>query len=690
MSISAHSEHRRDLLAKLSSAADEVAQDAFAGLRWSDFSGQTGIQLVSELATQLAGSDLLPRRAQASRLRTLLLGLKPHGPESQLLAIAARDFPAHLRVTAAEFLPATLRPELYGARDTVVESVPASVLGEFHSTFSSSGPPVPAIAIIAGSEARASHVLDALPARDERAEYSTVLLLSHPDQQEGNVRRLMTTPAGLDPIGIQSIQEARQQLQTNREICACIIDQSFLETVTETEQREFFADVARYSTFLRLRIQDGAHLKLEHSEVERVLKRERGLGTGLPYAALTFQSDSNIRPAEVADLQRGRDLLRSHQGAEFVLGELTPSEARLLVAAVRTRVQAERLDGRVEIERLKTTFLSGGRSGARVATVQVNGRGRTYVAKVTSKQFALEEIPRFRSFVQEWDLTLQPEAHFHGDEAVMLFGLVPSDDNNSVPAPMLEDRLEKLWNDQWMQCENGTELRRRAEALGRGLERAAHGLERLNALEPVAGPFRCYGNPSTAHLEALDSEGFEWGMEQSRIEARLKALARFTRLERAAVVHGDIHLRNMLVRGDGDIHLIDYASSGPGHPALDLVRFEMALYVGPVRQFETESRCVAFQRAVSIDRASLDVLQEGYPTFFQCYVNEVCARGIVAARDAAINAVQRHGGDANDYLAAKYLVAWQHVGIIGSHTGLARAVIESLAPEINAWELPAL
>jgi hypothetical protein len=70
-------------------------------------------------------------------------------------------------------------------------------------------------------------------------------------------------------------------------------------------------------------------------------------------------------------------------------------------------------------------------------------------------------------------------------------------------------------------------------------------------------------------------------------------------------------------------------------------------------------------------------------------VNEACARGIVAARDAAISAVQRHGGDANDYLAAKYLVAWQHIGLVGSHTGLARAMIEALAPEINACEPPA-
>ena len=47
-------------------------------------------------------------------------------------------------------------------------------------------------------------------------------------------------------------------------------------------------------------------------------------------------------------------------------------------------------------------------------------------------------------------------------------------------------------------------------------------------------------------------------------------------------MHGDVHLRNILIRGESEVHLVDYAASGPGHPAVDLVRFELALYLGPV------------------------------------------------------------------------------------------------------------
>ena len=88
-------------------------------------------------------------------------------------------------------------------------------------------------------------------------------------------------------------------------------------------------------------------------------------------------------------------------------------------------------------------------------------------------------------------------------------------------------------------------------------------------------------------------------------------------MAKSAIVHGDIHLRNVLIRGESEVRVIDYEASGPGHPALDLVRFELALYLGPVRQFEDEASSVAFQRALSIGRGPLDILRSSFPDFFQ-------------------------------------------------------------------------
>ena len=66
-------------------------------------------------------------------------------------------------------------------------------------------------------------------------------------------------------------------------------------------------------------------------------------------------------------------------------------------------------------------------------------------------------------------------------------------------------------------------------------------------------------------------------------------------------------------------------------------------------------------------------------------LNRICMRGCVAARDGAIAASRSHGGDASDYLAAKYLAAWQYLLVDGMQGGLARSVISALSPEIAKW-----
>ena len=509
-------------------------------------------------------------------------------------------------------------------------------------------------------------------------DFSTVLLLAHPDRQDAN--RHLLLDANLDPVGI-TIEGLEQSLAESRDICGCVVDESVLESLAIDEQRALFVRLAAYSSFAHLRIHD-ASLKLQPDEIARIIKQARGLGNDVPYSAFSVQSDYVLRSSEIPAFQRPGELLRTRSGAEFILGELSHAESGLLIAATRSRIEAERLSGTVRVDSVVIRFLSGGRSGARLVTVRVNDEGRTFVAKITAKSCALDEICRFRTFIHDWDPLLDPEAYFHGDAAVILFGLVHDDHDSSAPAEPLERRLENLWNCQWMGSDEERELATQAEAIGRGLERVAQSLKNLNSKPGKASEeFPCLVHPSTQHIESLESIGFDWGLVPNAVAVRSLAASRFDTLAHAAVVHGDVHLRNVLIRG-GDVHLIDYAASGPGHPALDLVRLELSLYVGPTRHFEQEERGVEFQRAFSIERLSLENLRHEFPTFFQCYVNVVCARAMVAARDEAIAAVRAHNGGPGDYLATKYLLAWQYFGMIGSHTGLARAVINALAPEI--------
>ena len=478
--------------------------------------------------------------------------------------------------------------------------------------------------------------------------------------------------------------DVERVLATSTDICGCAIDQSAL-TVLDTETQEaLFTTLAEYSSFIAIRVHEGAGLKVSRDRVSQILKSARQLGTHVSHDAISFRSDGTIQETELSFFQNAAKLLQSHESASFALGELTPAEVQLLVAAARARVQAGSFDPELDTKPLTVRFLTGGRSEAKLATV-VCGNTPTFVAKIMPKDRALDEMLRFRTFVQPFDDELSPECHLHARIAVILFRLVRRDDDPSTPAESLKERLREVWDQQWLQS-NSEEAGHDGVFLGRALMRVARTLAELNSNAPPPNWNRqSFVNPPATHLDALERKGFVWGLGDSAKVARRAAAERVRRMEKSAIVHGDLHLRNVLIRGESEVRLIDYEASGPGHPALDLVRFELALYLGPVRQFEDEASSVAFQRALSLDRAQFDVLRRTFRVFFQCHVNSACAAGMTEARDAAIDVLANHGGDVRDYLAMKFLVAWQNLAFIGSQTGLARAVILATADEIAAW-----
>ena len=656
---------RDEFIRRVAGDTDRTAQDALKPGPWQDVGADAAAHLVRDIADVLSRNPRLSKRTQAHRLETLLRGLALRGNPASRVARAARGFPAHLRMAVATAIPAEARLELYGSRRR------SAALRAEETT------DTPAPALEPADQASASPETD-----QERLGHSTVLLLSHPDRQVAN-RRLLGS-AELDPMVVETPADLERVLATSTGVCGCAIDQSAL-TVLDTEAQEaLFATLAEYSSFIAVRVHEGARLRISRDRVSQILQTARQLGTHVPHDAISFRSDRTIQETELSFYQNAAKLLRSHESASFALGELTPAEVQLLVAAARARMRAGSFDPELDAKPLTVRFLTGGRSGAKLATV-VCGNIPTFVAKITPKDRALDEMQRFRTFVQPLNDELSPECHLHGRTAVILFRLVRGDSDPSTPAESLEDRLREVWNKQWLQS-NSEGAEQEAAFLERALTRVAQTLAELNRNAP---PPSCnlgsFVNPPATHIDTLDRQGFVWGLSDCARRARRTAAKRVRRMAKSAIVHGDLHLRNVLIRGESEVRLIDYEASGPGHPALDLVRFELALYLGPVRQFEDEASSVAFQRAVSIDRAPVEVLRSSFQDFFQCHVNSACAAGMTGARDAALDVLQNHGGDHRDYLAMKFLVAWQNLAIIGSQTGLARAVILATAEEIAEW-----
>ncbi len=657
---------RVDFIARVAADNDRIAQDALVSGFLRGREVDSIVHLVRDVADALNRNLRLSKRTQAHRLERLLRCLPLH--ESQLflsLARVAREFSPHLRLTVANVIPDCARIEVYRPESTAPTPTTEKVPDDL--------PPVRGLALLSLADPERGH---------QGLGYSTVLLLSHPDHQDSN-RKLLRN-AGLDPMVVGTCDELREVLATSTEVCGCAIDQSVLTFLDANDQVDLFETLARYSSFVAIRVHDAPELLVSHERASKIIKKVRQLGTRVPRDAISFQTDRRIRAAELSFFSNAAQLLRAHESTSFVLGDLTSTEARLLVAAARARVRAEGLDTELDSKPITVRFLPGGRSGARLVTVKC-GETQEFVAKVTCKDCALEEMLRFRTFIQRWNGALRPECHFHGKAAVIFFDLVSTDVDSTIPAETLEERLGDIWDKQWFQS-SPTELEEKRMFLEKALTRVAKTLAALNEHKPLHnGDLETSVNPPATHLDALEQEGFVWGLSSCAMKARQVAARRVRRMARLAVVHGDIHLRNVLIRGESEVHLIDYAASGPGHPAVDLVRLELALYLGPVRQFEDDKTSVAFQKALSVDQATIDCLSKRFPDFFECHVNAACAVGMTNTRDAAITVLQKHRGGHRDYLATKFLVAWQHLGIIGSQTALARAVILATADEIAGW-----
>ncbi|MXW84123.1 MAG: aminoglycoside phosphotransferase family protein [Rhodothermaceae bacterium] len=650
---------RDEFVAHIADDSDRIAQDALVSGFLKDRQVDFTVRLVCDVVDALSQNLSLSRRIQAHRLEKLLLRI-PSRQDRYFLSLAqsARGFPAHFRVTVANVIPDSIRSEVYRSGNIALASVRET------------------------TRVTPSSVMKRDPGASGKTEADIILLFSHPDHQVSN--RKLLTDAELYPIVVDTFDKLKKELATNIGVCGCVIDQSVLVLLDPAAQNNLFKVLAKYSSFIVIRVHDVPELLVSPDEVRKIIKKERQLGIPVPNEAIWFQPDRRIRETELSFFKNAAELLHAYDSTSFVLGDLNLIEARLLVAAARARTRAERPDSEMGSEPITIRFLHGGLSGARLVTVNC-GVIQTLVAKVTCKDHAFGEMQRFQSLIKNWDRGLSPECHFHGNAAVIFFNLVRADSGSETPAEPLEKRLSDLWNDQWLQSPSTGMLEERI-FLEKALTRVARTLAELNKLEPPQdGDLNTYVNPPATHLNVLDQRGFIWGLNDCAKQALEIATGRFRRMERSAIVHGDIHLRNILIRGESEVHLIDFAESGPGHPAVDLVRFELALYLGPVRQFEADKTGVAFQRALSIEHATLDHLKERFPTFFQVHVNTACAVGMTAARDFVIEVLGEHGGDIHDYLAVKFLVAWQHLGIIGSQTGHARAVILATADEIAGW-----
>lgn len=644
-----------DLLAALTGSSRDGYFGALPRLR--DFRSAAAAARVAfaiQAAEELARRGEVSEHEQAERF-TAILDMLGSDPESHpLLARGAAALPRRLKNAVALMIPAELRP-LLDHRAAAPVSVPQTTAPAPTAITPPAGPPIP---IAEG--------------------WSTVFLLSREDDQTCDRNKRLLQIHHFGSVRLDSREKLTQALGDSWDVSGCVVDRSFLTALDREGQMAFFEELARFSTFLWIRIQEEG-LLLDCQTLQAVIKRSRCQHGPVDHNQLAVQKGGELSEWELGYMINARETLRTDSTARFIPEEIDDAERMVLLAAARQFASEFYADANPTISALPTRFLGGGRSGAKIALITVDRQRVPVVAKIDKKPHVLDEMDRFMTFIAPWDNELSPRVYLHGDVGVIIFGLVRGEAASRDPAPHLEDRLNLYWTQEIFEFER---LQPSEEQnIIAGLRNAAAILCDLNSRRcPSPCNHRSYANPDVGHLRKLEGRNIRWDFDDGAFQARDRAMERYRRLGDAAIVHGDIQLRNILVRGDRDAHLIDYAGSGPGHPAIDLVRFELMLFVKCFKQKQHEDGCSAFQVALTLQGATAESLLRDFPLLLASSLNRICMYGCIAARDGALRAVTAHRGDRGDYLAAKYLAAWQYLIIDGFQGGLARSVISALAP----------
>lgn len=506
-----------------------------------------------------------------------------------------------------------------------------------------------------------------------RGTFAGVLLLAT-DEQSANINLLKRED--LAPIPLRSVQEFEAHAQTDPDICACVVDSSFIKYLSKNEQANLFEKIAELSSFISIRIHDAA-LLVSYAELREIFTHHQANPRAPEFGQLAIRDDSHLKAAEVEEFCAAQKVLQAHSRGVFVPGELDEIELCTLMAAVQRYYASKMLGGAFSLASLRTKFIPGGRTSARIASIQINKEGVPLVAKIDKKEFILDEGRRFFTFISGLDSRLQPSVQIHGAAGVIIFGLVDEQTDALTPAPTLESALQELW---WSETYKYKATQPTAEDdLAAGVVHAAEKLAAINRKSAKDQGFQDVAGPFIDPFKDAESSGRTWGICLDKLRQRDRAEAIFPHLKGRAIVHGDVHLRNILVRGYREAYIIDYARSGPGHPATDLVRFELALFVNAFRPFWEESDAIVFQRRLNDPSTTAESLMREFSGVAKWKVNRVCIVGMIAARDRALQLVKHYGGTAEDYLAAKLLFAWQGLLFKDLQAGLCSAAIQAIS-----------
>jgi hypothetical protein len=276
---------------------------------------------------------------------------------------------------------------------------------------------------------------------------------------------------------------------------------------------------------------------------------------------------------------------------------------------------------------------------------------------------------------------LRPELYIHNGMAVIFFALIDGAEDQSKRAPTLEDRVIALGNKGRNEhANNPADI----EDLQFAITKAVEKLAALNRKPCPANGVQSYCWVKVQPLIELKKNNVEFAIHEGKAPIDILVVAETARkqvekLNGNAICHGDVHLRNVLLRLDREPLFIDFANSGPGHPAFDLVRLEAALLYAYFRMVESEDKMVECFHTIFTTDSSVEDLKKAHPKLLASKTSCLATHASIETRRAALDVLKAYGGTEKDYFSMKMIVACQSLTIQGFQAGAVRAGIRALS-----------
>lgn len=630
---------------ELGSANAAVFETALMAICAASGPGDPSAMLV-EAVSVIAGTGTLPARERDRRIRLLVTSLIAGITDLAGFLVGVRNRAPQALNAVRAALPPDLRPLALTAEGAI---------------------PFRAVS----HEATAEAMLPDGGAVELSGALFGVALVGTEGEHSNNVALLRAS--GLKPLRVATIPQLQELGPSG--LCGFVVAPSAWSSLDEDGQRAAIRTVSELSTFLFARVAlDGLVAAVAASVTSIAAATRCGPLDGERFC---HGHSCELSPADVQTLLAAAELLTAAEAAGFYPLSVDEGDVRLLrlVAADRHRPCNP-----VAVSRLGTRELSGGRSGARLYLLQPYS-GAPFVVKLHTVDALSDELRRHRQWIASWEPNLTaPSLHLHLGRAAISYRLQAAADMSSQPAPTLEDAIERLRASEWDTTKDSGPM---ASDLEAAVSRAADRLGELNrtAVAPRAETAKMWLHWP---LQDLGNQGIiprlcnRDGQAVDVLALTERAVTQLQPRAGCAVVHGDIHGRNILLI-DRLPAFIDYAASGPGHPLEDLVRLDATVRAAGLRALLDERDLCRLFASIYIVGETADTVLGRYPAVAASVAARLAVRCAAKIRASALDVAAAHGGGNADYLAMVTVVSGYVLAHRSPTSLVERALLAALA-----------